>query len=653
MKKSTLLEEKNPKEIESPDYSQDEIGYLGNLRQKIRIARDKRESGFKEFDGMSFTQYWNKCEELANTYIEPKKNKEDVTYKAGTLRQKLFAMLSTILGLNLEPDITTYTMDNIPLARLGNAMETIIWKTNEIDNDEEKKLLRFYELIVRGFVFVEELWEEQYITEKPKLKDWSGKFRGVEIKPKKVKCMSKATRNIIPSTSVFLGDLTKNLITEQPFIYTCVKMRYDTAERIWGDLEMWKYVQKKVKPFEESVSASSSQLWFFDECDEDYVEVIKYQDKPNNEYQIIINGIPMLPIGFGFPWGYDEYNITQQNLRPIRHDFAYGKSFLFENKNIAELIDSFTRYNLLKTLKSLFPPYINVSTKVITNSVLTPGKISMGIPPGALQPISQKETDGVTQSEFMMLEGLIKNLDQNTLSQTFTGQQERKTGVTATQILELQKQSKIMLGIIITCCALLEQKLSVLRLYNIIENWFDDNEKIEGVKKAIDNKYRVVMRDKLLPGEGEGTEIVYPVDGNIPSSEETFWQEEVIKFNTGKAARIIYLNPKQLKALKLLWVVSVNPREKKTSELSKIMFGQMIQEAIGLGLPLNMKYVSERFAQVWEEDPSKLFSDIQPMPQSQEITNQGQKAGVPNPNALDNIMPNLPEKPQPPMPDLN
>lgn len=115
------------------------------------------------------------------------------------------------------------------------------------------------------------------------------------------------------------------------------------------------------------------------------------------------------------------------------------------------------------------PPYINLSTRVISNSVLMPGKISMGIPPGALQPISEHEASGVTNSEYTMIQDLVKNLDQNTVSQTFSGQPEGGT-VTATQIVELQRQSRIMMGIIILSASLLEKKCTSLRLLNVLKN---------------------------------------------------------------------------------------------------------------------------------------------------------------------------------------
>jgi len=640
MKKTTLLDKEPISQVPTPDYNAEELLYLKNLRKKITNARDKREQPFQEFDGRTYTEYWHKCEELANTSIQPKKHKNDITYKSGTLRTKLFTVLSNILGLNLSPDIASYSHDNVPINSIGNALEIILWKCDELDGDEEKKLLRFYELVVRGFVFVEELWEPHYTITKNKV-NAKGKFRGVKITATKKLEMSNPTRNIIPSLNVFLGDLTKTSISEQPYIYTVVKMRYDVAEKIYGKYEMWKYVSKQIKPLDATISnATDSSLWFFNELNEEYVELVKYQDKPNKEFQVIINGVPMMPIGMPFPWGFNEYNITQQNLRPIRHNFAYGKSFLFENKNVAELIDSFTRYNIIKTLKSIYPSYLNISTKVISNDVLQPATITMGIQPNALQPINQKESEGITQSEQMMLESMMRNLDQNTVSQTFSGQQENKSGITATQILELQKQAKIMLGVLITCAALLEQKLATLRLFNVLNNWFEEDDSLTQAKKMIKTKYRTVTKKSLIPGEGEGLKAIIPIKKNkMPSSTKIRAMEDKYLADNGKPIRLIFLDPDEIKTMKLIWVVTVNPREKKTSELYKIMFSQMLQEAINLGLTLNMKYVSERFAEVWEEDPSKLFTDAKQAPE--EIQQMGQQTNTPNPKAQANIKPQV------------
>ena len=132
--------------------------------------------------------------------------------------------------------------------------------------------------------------------------------------------------------------MTKYLIEDQPFIFTLQVMRYEEAEQIYGKWEMWDHVSKAKRAFTSAGGDEGiSSAWrLATDAEVDKVEVIKYQDKVNNEFQIILNGVPMLPMGYPLteiaPDG--EYTITQQNLEPIRDTFAIGKSFIFKNKNL-------------------------------------------------------------------------------------------------------------------------------------------------------------------------------------------------------------------------------------------------------------------------------------------------------------------------------
>src|SRR4030042_2407865 len=94
--------------VEVPDYSEDERIYLCNLQKKLENAKLIREQPHPEFDDMTYVQYCQKNEDLANTKIKPKINKQDIQFQYGTLRTKLFAFLSSLLGLNLSGDITAY-----------------------------------------------------------------------------------------------------------------------------------------------------------------------------------------------------------------------------------------------------------------------------------------------------------------------------------------------------------------------------------------------------------------------------------------------------------------------------------------------------------------------------------------------------------------
>lgn len=605
--KSVLIEKE--KEMEKiPPYSEDELAFIGGLQKRLENARTIREQAHEEFDGMSLSEYWRQNERWANTMLKTKVNKSDVTFQSGTLRTKMIAFLSTIIGLNLSPDITAYDKRDIKVNFLGDAMEDVIDKTEELEQDEEKRMLRQYELLKHGTVFVEDIWDERYTIEKNLKKGFEGLIKKVKWTAKRIKQIGKCARNILSLPSVYLGDLSQYFIENQPFIFTVETKSYDDVKQIYGEWERWEYVSKSLKQFSgSSGNKMVSNMWRLEETKENQVEIIKYQDKPNNEFQIILNGVLMLPIGYPFPWKHGEYSIAQQNLEPIRQDFAYGKSFVFKNKNTVSLLDEMIKLAVLKTQKSFMPPYINTSGRVISSRALMPGKISMGITPDALKPISDKEAQGVTVSEFSMIQELIKSVDRNTASQTFTGAREAGGTPTATQIIELQRQAKIMMGIIILSASSLEKKLGTLRLMNILENWFNPfDTAVDNARQLLKNKYRIVSRAKSVEGKGMGVEIVIPTE-HLPTTEEIMASQEAITERIGAPVRIITLNPKVLKQAKYTWIVNVFPKEKKSSELSKMMFRGMIDDAIALGLRLNLDYVEERFAEVWQESPSKMF----------------------------------------------
>jgi hypothetical protein len=625
--KSELLNEQD--QVEIPDYSDTEREYLNKLQQRLTEAKTLRDGISVEFDGMSLQDYWNDNENWANTFIKPKENKGDITYASGNVRKKMMAILSYLQGFNLSPDIVAFDENQIKISALGNALEDIIEKTYELENDEEKKLLRQYELLKHGTVFYEDVWNEfESIEKELKNKNYSGKFRGVSWINKKIQ-ETEAVHNYIPLTAVFLGDITQYFITKQPFLFTVQEIGYEEAKAIYGGFEMWQFVSRNKVTFSgDSNMAMINNAWRLTDVQKDRVEVIKYSNKPNKEFQIILNGVPMLPIGFPFPWGHNEYNICQQNFEPIRENFAYGRSFVATIKANVGLFDEMVKLALLKDQKSYKPPMINISGQVVSSRAMDAGKINTGIAPGTLVPLLPYEISGVSNSEFAMIDFVKRNVDENSVSQTFTGQGE-KGDPTATQIMQQQQQAKIMMNLVVFSPALLEKKLADLRLMSVLKNWFDPMDtKLDEARQAIRNQYRIVSRPKMIEGEGMGQRFTMSSEENV-SSEQIRDEEKRLKTQLGYPVRLAVINPQELKQAKYLWYVNVIAKQKKTSEINKLMFGQMIQEGMAIGLTFNPDYISQEFAEVWEKDPAKLFSQAPPTPQPVAGQNQPQPVNKP------------------------
>lgn len=626
MPEASVLIEKKEEQVLPPVYEEDEQTYLGALRLHLQTARDARDQDHEEFDGMSYTTQYEMNERLANTHIQPKRNKEDTNFQSGIIRQKLFALLSALVNLNLSGDISAFDKNGLQIQALGDAMEDVMLKTNELDTDDEKKYLRHYELLKHGTVFVEELWDQKEQKEKKVKGKFDGKIKKT-WKEKVKKAFARPTRNIVPGINVYLGDITKYDISDQPFVFTVDTLPYQEAKMMFGKWERWDNVPRKIAKLEPEQTGVFSNNWRLLETNEDRVEIIRYQDKWNNEFALLLNGVLMTPIGLPLPWGYEEYNIAQQNLEPIHAKFAYGKSLVFRVRNKVALFDELMKLAVLKTQKSFAPPYLNISGRVLSNRVFMPGKITHGVAPGTLVPISDKEVQGTTQAEFAMIKEIQESINMETTSPQFSGQQP-SGDPTATEIIELQRQAKMVLGLTVFSVSMLEWKLEWLRLKNILANWFkEEDQVVDEARGVLKGKYRTVGVERPIEGEGMGRRMVIPTKNTL-TPEAVMRAEDIMSREQGMPIRMIFVNPDEVCSAKLVWQIVIKPKERQTSEVSKLMFRAFLADVIPL--QPNLAHLQERMASVWEENPQKLFAPNPTSPIPVEGT-QGGEVMTPKP----------------------
>lgn len=629
-------------------YDEKDKQYLSYLQRRLENAKRQKNQVYAEFGGKNYYQIFDENEKIANTFLPEKKNEDDVIVSAGTVESKLDALLANINNLDLDAEVMAYDKENNKIQELGTALKDTIDMTEELDGeggDEEKKMLRQRELLKQGTVFVQEEWLKLWETKKKLKEGYNGQFKdfadGWTSEMKLV--FEGPSRTLLYGPNVFLGDITEFEMEKQPFMFVVIVMQYSVAEAKYGKFENWKYVKAGAIP---TTNTQGSNLvmtiydnkWRLTELTEGQVEIILYQDKPADEFQIIINGVLMLPCGFPLsavsPMG--NYNITKQVFRVINHKFAYGKSFVSSGavKEISALIDEMLKLFVLKTRKSFSRPYVNTSGKVIPKKVLSPGRISMGIPADALQPIGE-EGQGVTSNEFGVLKELQDRIDKSTVSNQFTGQQGN-AGTTATEVVELQRQAKLTLGLTIAACALLEKKLAYLRLWNILANWFNAVDTkvvtINDVRMEL-KQYRNTHRETTIEGVGLGERQIIPTDQALPSPRVVRDIELQHEKEKGFPIQKIFINPEELATAKIRWYIVVTPKEKETSAFYKLLFREELtdmQTLMTFGSVPNKDGLEEEFSRVYKRDRSKLFSKQQPPQQPIDPSMGGVGGGMPN-----------------------
>ena len=186
-----LLAKENPLDKEKKEeqasaqsiYKEEDKEYLSFVQGRLETSKRVRSQVIPEYSNTTYRQYFDSNEKIANTIHEPKKNDDDVIVAAGTIEQKLDALLSNINNLNLTPEVFAFDKQNNKIASLGRALQDIIHDTEireggDGGGDEEKKMLRQRELLKQGTVFVQEEWLKTWETKKVLSRKYNGEFTG-------------------------------------------------------------------------------------------------------------------------------------------------------------------------------------------------------------------------------------------------------------------------------------------------------------------------------------------------------------------------------------------------------------------------------------------------------------------------------------------
>ena len=663
---ATAAEAIESEEVECPDYSEEEKEQISAIVVRLFRAKQDRDQIHPEFNKRNYVEQYTENERIANTYVPGKKFDGDIEIASGTVEQKMYAVLSEINRLALTPEVIAYDQENNELISLGQAMTDIIDVTSDQDDDEEAKLARQMELLKQGHVFIEEAWSKEYKYEKKFDKKKIGKIKTDAVVGKLKKVFEGPRRKIMYSPGVYLGNIrTAGPMREQPFVFTHRITSYSEAKSRYGGKDSdgeylwdrWDYVPNhringinseminSEGAYRQGDGYSNAQMtdvinnaWALSDVKEGMVEEIHYQDRMNNEYQIFLNGVAMLPVGFPLsaisPNG--DYTIEKQILQMINPFFAYGRSFVMKVREQSDILDELLRLLIIKTRKSIHPPYANQSNRVISSKVLMPGRITMGIDAQALQPIGT-ESQGATASEYQMFRLLQEKIDENTVSRQFTGMQG-KSGTTAFEVATLQKQAEKLLSLTIFSCTMLEMKLGYQRLFNLLENYFDPvDTTFNQARQMITDKYRTTTRNTTIPGRGEGVRQIIPTtDMPLPGAIRT--QEQTAGVQGGGTRqqagmppmKRIYLNPEMLKKAKITWYIDIDTQPRETSNAKKLLFREELSDImalIQLGSRPNVEELEKQHAIVWNRPQDKMFIGNEQKQQQAAIAQQAQAQG--------------------------
>jgi len=617
--------------IEQPDYSTEEAERRNQELLELTSDYNRRESPHRLLNQMTYTQNYRTNMLAANSDTPPRANAEDTQVVTGTTREKVLAIVSAVLQLNFETKFMAFDKNDMQDEELAEAMSDCVERANKMEQWDEKKIYAYFEMATQGDVYVEENFIDEQLTDKKKIKlsDVTEALMKDYKADYKVKTsVGMCQRNLIPGTQVYKGSMTERILRNQPHIWTREVRPYEVAKSIYGELPRFKNVPRRLVTVGPGFTQDmvNGINWRLMTVDSEEVEILKRQDRFNDEYSLYLNGVKMLPNGFPMPWEFQEYNIVQGSLEPISAFFSESKSIPCKTKLDQEILDEMYRLAVLKTQKSFMPPIANYSTNLLSRSMFLPGKVNNSLQKGDIEVLGgDPSAYSMKPSEFQMIEMIKKFIDEKSINPALEGAQGQGDQ-TATQNNNIMQQAKQKLGLMIFGFMQFHMNLDLIRLYNILENYTKPiDTQLNKVRDGITNKYRTISVQKNIGSKGFGTkQVQFTTDHNTPAE---LWDQEngVTRAKDGtpiktvkpkKPISILQVNPVVLRSMKFTWYAQSDPTPRETTMSEKIAFGDDLTQAMQLWgqQSVNTDYSQMKWAEQRKLDPHLFFNKQQTPP---------------------------------------
>lgn len=625
-------------------YSKKDMETRTKIIDSLFSSHVDREAPHPQFDGMTYLQYNESNEKADNAYIPPKKNKIDKRVVTGITRQKDNTLISLMLGMNFQPQVRVFDEDDQELLDMSIVYTDLLKKATILENFSDKLPQIYRQLFSQGNVFVRERYIERF--KKIKVLNNTKSFNDTEWKEIYEKEYDGCESEIIDGKKVFLGNIHEPDISKQPYVIVVQHVPREAIESIYKDFDNWKYVPRSCSKVNATAVSRINDTIFgdfaFSDVPNNNVEVIEYFDKPNNEYNIMLNGVLMLKSGFPMSHPYispsGEYPISKGDLN-LFNGFAYAKSIPADTKFSEEILNQQFRIMNIKSEQSAFTPTGNMSGKLLNESIYYPGKITSDVSRRDLEPLI--DNPGITNSDFsyfQLLESIISN---QSISKSLEGMQMGST--TATQYLDQIKQNFKKLGISIDSVVSIHKKIAYLKLWNILTNWTERiDTKIDASDNTIKNVYRKFSVEREYDGKKGMHVIEMTDDTELPESddeEENKTIQSDISYmvkeyedskskDNGVEYRISLINPTMLKSMKYKFYIEVIPGETDSSTLRQMTLIKNITDAANIfGMQsLNVEGLKKEFSKTIGIPFEQFFNPLASIEvQQQQVSPEVQK----------------------------
>ena len=452
------------------------------LYQAIEEMIEVRNKSRKQFNGhrgdRTPVEYWDDSDRRLNGYTSTREEqgKEDwqANYFDPVTRNKMKAFIA---GVALDvPEISYRAVNSTGIfsAKRAELIKQLVRHSYLLSaNPQVEIFYDAWEGAGRGTV----IKYDGYLKTKHKRKfitSYDQETGEIEFEEKDVVVEDRPIELGVPLSEFFIRDFFIENVQDQPDIAWIQRYSYAQVEFEFGKYKNFKYVKDKsiIRRFEGDTKTYFYDHWNERVEDKDDYEVIRYWNKPEDRYEIWINGVDIFlaPILTGKK--KKLYPFSKTILEPFEgRKFFYGKSFPHILEGIQDRTNATKNSVIDKLYRSLTPPMlvglVNKDLLDIEDEFVNQDN-KIYVPD--VNQVKPLPFEGVSQGDIAMMQ--VDARDADLASSDSVQQGIQGEGVTAREAMLADEHARKLKGIFFMFLQDLWLQKTRLRIPNILSNYF-------------------------------------------------------------------------------------------------------------------------------------------------------------------------------------
>lgn len=511
----------------------EEQEFLNQIRRDWQNAENQKNRSWRQLRDTNVNKFMQQSRDHYNGYVPPLDSVDDEwksrAFKRKT-RNKVTATVAGFLTSGVGIDIAAQNFGD----RIDRAMSTVVDDIYEWSLDRENfdyTLLRAYmEMIITGTVHLHEeiVWQEREVKE---ISDINFETGEIEFEKKTRTEFKGARSEFVPSEEMYPGDIWTHEMQDQPYVIRRKITTYEDAMRTFEKFDNWEFVRPGTRKFLANTGDDLGVDEEEDNGDEDTneVELVWYWVKAEDRFAIVVNSILLTDVDNPFPYPHKQYPFAKSVFETHADSrFYWGDSLPNKNFDDQETTNLLWRMFIDSTKLKNKPPLFTPNAELAGTDLIIPGAISASEDSDKITTIPEI-TQGVSNSEYNMLNLIERQIDENTVDPLVSGQ--APTGdPTATEIRAIVGASERTQGLNDQFIGNLLIQHAHLRIPNLL--WFLTN----------DEEYQKIVIDKAVASKKGGRKIItFALAADIPTTNELF-QAEALAKKKGVEADFVFVD---------------------------------------------------------------------------------------------------------------